>query len=224
MVEVIPAIMPKTLDDLSSSVNKVKEFVSYVQVDVMDDIFVGNKSFPYSDWNNFQEILKKDIGLPSWQDINYEFDLMIKNPSQILDGLINLGAQRIIFHIESLSKEELRTLIDKCKVSDIEVGIAINNETPIENINDFASDINFVQLMGIARIGFQGEPFDERVIPRIKKIKENYPDLTISIDGGVNFDTAEDLLRAGANRLVSGSAIFESGDIEGAIKELSSFV
>ncbi|MEK7581989.1 MAG: hypothetical protein AAB488_01510 [Patescibacteria group bacterium] len=220
MPEIIPAIMPKTIVDISAKVSLVKKLVSYVQIDVMDGIFVPNKSWPYSAWSEFQELVKKNTGLPFWQDINYEFDLMVKNSPQILNEIILLGAQRIIFHIESSKKEELKNLIDKAKEAEVEVGISLNNDTPLETILPFVDKIDFVQLMGIARIGFQGEPFDERVIERIKKLKKDYQNLAISIDGGVNFETAPFLVGAGADRLVSGSAIFESGDIVDAICKL----
>ncbi len=216
--------MPKTFEEIISNVACVRGLVSYLQIDVMDGIFVPDKSWPYSAWSEFQELVKKDTGLPFWQDIEYEFDLMVKNPSQILDGLIRLGAQRIIFHIESVTTVELESLIEKSKESNLEIGIALNNDTPLETLFPFMDKIDFVQLMGIARIGFQGEPFDERVISRIKKLREMHPQLIISIDGGVNFETAPLLVGAGANRLVSGSAIFESGDIKGAINSLSSVV
>lgn len=76
--------------------------------------------------------------------------------------------------------------------------------------------------MGIATIGRQGEPFDERVIEKIKSIRAKYPDMVISIDGGVSFDTAPELIEAGATRLVAGSAIFENPNPHGAIQELKS--
>lgn len=222
MPEIIPAIMPETPDELSLALSLVKGLVSYAQIDVMDGIFVDNKSWPYSAWQEFQTLLKEEGELPYWQDINYEFDLMVKDPAQILDGLISLGATRIIFHIESVDEDRLRTIIEKAKESDIEVGLALNNDTSLEKLSPFIDTINFAQLMGIARIGFQGERFDERVIGRIKKLREMYPSLIISVDGGVNFETAPKLVLAGANRLVSGSAIFESGDVDEAIKTLSS--
>lgn len=223
MIEIIPAVMPETLNDLSSKLSLVKGMVSYAQVDVMDGIFVQNKSWPYINWQEFKTLLSKDEGLPYWQDINYEFDLMVKNPAPILDGLALLGVRRIIFHIESVTEAELLALIKKAKENEIEVGIALNNDTPVSALAPFIKDINFVQFMGIARIGFQGEPFDERVLERMEKLRGEYPDLIISVDGGVNVETAPRLVKAGANRLVSGSAIFDSGDARKAIKELSSF-
>jgi len=73
--------------------------------------------------------------------------------------------------------------------------------------------------MGIEHIGFQGEPFNEKVIEQIKNLKEKYPDLIISVDGSVNENTAPLLVEAGATRLIIGSALNESYDVEETIRE-----
>jgi ribulose-phosphate 3-epimerase len=76
--------------------------------------------------------------------------------------------------------------------------------------------------MAIARIGYQGEPFDERCISNIMALKEKFVDLIISVDGGVNLETAPRLVDAGAERLVAGSAIFNTDDIIDTIEQFKS--
>ena len=78
--------------------------------------------------------------------------------------------------------------------------------------------------MGIDKIGFQGQPFDERVLENVRKIRKAHPEMPISIDGSVNFDTAKSLVDAGATRLVSGSAILEADDFTQAIAQLENLV
>ena len=73
--------------------------------------------------------------------------------------------------------------------------------------------------MGIEHDGFQGEAFDERVLDQIKKLRAKYPELSISVDGAVNEQTAQLLLKAGANRLVMGSTLLQSYDIRETIRE-----
>jgi ribulose-phosphate 3-epimerase len=99
----------------------------------------------------------------------------------------------------------------------VELGVALGLDTPIDAIAPFIHAVNFVQFMGIAKIGYQGQPFDERVICRIKNLRGAHSEVIISVDGGVNLETAPLLLEAGADRLVVGSAIFESGDIKKTI-------
>jgi ribulose-phosphate 3-epimerase len=102
----------------------------------------------------------------------------------------------------------------------VEIGVAINTATPAEKIFPLVNYVDFVQCMGIEKIGFQGQKFDERVLEQIKKLKEKFPDLIISADGGVNLATAPKLARVGANRLAAGSAIFNSTDIRETIRDL----
>ena len=64
--------------------------------------------------------------------------------------------------------------------------------------------------MGINHVGFQGEPFDERVIEKVKAVRAKYPEMIISVDGGVSLETAPKLIEAGVSRLIVGSAIFNS--------------
>lgn len=75
--------------------------------------------------------------------------------------------------------------------------------------------------MGIEKIGFQAQPFDVRVLENVKKIKEIYPSILISIDGGVNLQSAPMLVEAGADRLVVGSALFNSNSISDTLVEIS---
>ena len=91
----------------------------------------------------------------------------------------------------------------------VEIAPSLKIDTPLEAIDSFAHEIQSVQLMGIAEIGAQGQPFDARVIPRVETLHARYPHLTISVDGGVNKENAEQLAAAGAARLVVGSALSE---------------
>ncbi|MEK7662192.1 MAG: hypothetical protein AAB355_01670 [Patescibacteria group bacterium] len=224
MTEIIPAVMPGTLEELASAVAPLRGAVPFIQIDSMDGFFVPNKSFPYSDWQDFSVRVAEEGELPHWRDFNYEFDIMAKNPKEVAGGLIRLGAARLVFHIESAPQEEIISLINEAQEFGAEAGVALGNETPLESVSQFREKADFVQLMGIARIGFQGEPFDERVLSRIKKLRSEYPDLIISVDGGVNFDTASQLVEAGANRLVAGSSIFGSVSPKEAIINLKNAV
>ncbi|MBX4211051.1 ribulose-phosphate 3-epimerase, partial [Candidatus Parcubacteria bacterium] len=101
----------------------------------------------------------------------------------------------------------------------IELGVAINPDTPNEKIAPYIKDVDFVQCMGIAKIGFQSQPFDTRVLDKIRSLRLAYPDLIISVDGGVSLETAPKLVEAGCNRLVSGSVIFNSTHIKETIAQ-----
>jgi len=84
--------------------------------------------------------------------------------------------------------------------------------------------LDFVQLMGIKKIGAQGQPFDEPTLARAKELRTKFPDLEIAVDGSVNGTTISQLLAAGVNRFAPGSAISRANDPILAFKELSALI
>ena len=215
--EIIPAILPRDFSELEDKTSLILGTVKTVQIDVCDGQFVPNASWPYRKHdNNFDLLLSEDIGLPSWEEVNYEFDLMVNNPEEVVSDWLRVGASRIIIHLES--KGDISKAIDLV-AGEVEIGLAINIETDIDKLEEYKDKIQFVQCMGIDRIGFQGQTFDDKVIQKIKSIHAKYPDLVISIDGGVSLDNAKDLIMAGATRLVVGSAIFDSDNVFDAVEK-----
>jgi ribulose-phosphate 3-epimerase len=228
MIEIIPAVMPTDTTDLQSKLAQVVGHAPVVQVDIMDGKFVKDVSWPYTeDEEYFQGILSEDAGLPYWDQFDFEVDLMVVRPEEVINDWITAGVRRIVVHQESTDNLEkiladFRERFPKSEqpdVFDCEVGIAQNVDTPTEEVFPFLDQVDFVQFMGIATIGEQGNPFDERVLDKIRALREHNPKIIISIDGGVSLETAPELIAAGANRLVVGSAIFKSEDITATIKE-----
>ncbi len=225
-VEIIPALMPENFEDIEEYAREFAGVVQSVQIDVMDGKFVPAQSWPYTKQQDesFEKITTQNKGLPEWKRLDYEADLMISNPEEETEKWIASGVKRIIFHIESIKNPQeffARSDIANLSNSDfIELGIAVNIDTSLDVLAPFIEKISFVQCMGIARIGYQGQEFDERVLHNIEYLRSTYPGLIISVDGGVDVRTAPLLVRAGANRLVSGSAILTSDNSQDAIKEL----
>ena len=149
---------------------------------------------------------------------------MIENAEEQFEFFTRLGAKRIVFHIEAeLDKDKFKEFLeglDMYTKENIEIGVAINTTTSIEELKPYISLVDFVQCMGIAHDGKQGEPFDERVLAHISGLRAIYPELIISVDGSVNEKTAPLLVQAGANRLVVGSALMASLDVRETIKQL----
>ncbi|MSR71435.1 MAG: hypothetical protein EXS50_02050 [Candidatus Taylorbacteria bacterium] len=220
-MEIIPAIMPKNFEELSEKAGLVRGLVDFVQVDIMDGKLTKHSSWPYKKTPDvyFDALKNESKGLPFWEDLDYEFDLMVVNPEEVVRDFVNSGASRIIIHVETITNwtDIIEVLKEK-----VEIGLAIGISTPIDILEPYINDIDFIQCMGIARIGLQGEPFDEKVLEKISQIKSLYPDKIVSVDGGVHEDSAPILIASGADRLVVGSSIFESGDVEEAIENLKS--
>ena len=207
-MEILPAIMPDSYGDLKDKALRVAGLVHYAQIDIMDGNFVPSVSWPYK--NNMEE---EGLQLPFLDQLRYEVDLMVRDPIAEVRTWINTGVSRILFHIESVS--DPLAVIEEISLQagderKIEAGVAIDIMTENEKLEPLLSRVSVVQCMGIARIGYQGEPFDERVIQKIRELRKKHPEIIISVDGGVTFLTAPLLIEAGATRLVSGSAIFQA--------------
>ncbi|OIO31265.1 hypothetical protein AUJ77_00440 [Candidatus Nomurabacteria bacterium CG1_02_43_90] len=224
MAEIIPAIMPQDYDDLLEKVNLFVEVVPFVQLDIMDGKFVPERTWPYPLERDphFGMIVDQEEGMPRWEDIDFEIDLMVENPEFMVPKWVMAGARRVIVHVESM--KDFETIRSAVPDGLIELGLAINTTTPLSVVEPYVDRVDFVQCMGIARIGFQGEAFDERVLDNVRALHALRPDLPISIDGSVNFDTARSLVEAGATRLVAGSVILESENIISTIDELKNLL
>jgi ribulose-phosphate 3-epimerase len=217
--EIIPAIMPQSAEDLRDKLGRVAKLVPIVQIDVCDGHFTLESTWPYNerDMNSFERILAEDDGLPFWDVVNFEIDMMVGNPAVEMEKWVRSGAQRIVLHYESADPEVIFKLLSSLKDQGVEASLALNVDTAIDVVEYFIDTIDAVQLMGIAQIGFQGQPFDERTIERVAELRELYPDLVISIDGGMNEKSVPRVFEAGANRIVMGSAIFNSPDVEATL-------
>jgi len=156
------------------------------------------------------------------EGLEIEFDLMIREPEKTLGEWLSTSAERFIIHIESTM--HIERCVDMIKTTGKKAGLALNNDTDLRNIESLISKIDFMQCMGIAEIGKQGNSFDERVLDRVKGLREKYPQLEISVDGSVNKDTIERVHATGATRLVSGSAIFGAKSPADAFCELRDMV
>ena len=239
MTQILPAIIPTSYEDLSCKMSVVKSIVKLVQIDICDGKFVPSKSWPYvgDNENHFEKIITEEQeGFPFWDSMDYEADLMINITQESVENWIKAGAKAVVLHIESSKKisdivKELRKIYGYSgdSVADIEIGIALNIDTANEDLDEFLNKdtqgrrlIDFVQFMGIDKIGYQGQEFDEEVYKKIKALRKKYSDVSISVDGGVGFDNYKKLIRAGANKLISGSAIYESENITEAFKEMQS--
>jgi ribulose-phosphate 3-epimerase len=221
MVEIIPAVMPDTFEDVVSDVARVRTSTQWVQIDVMDGRLTQSISWPYAPGStHFEALVADEEGLPFWEDVNYEVDLMILNPFVDAEQWIDAGVARIILHYKSLEHGNARELIERLRARGTEVVLALLPTDDPAILSPFADCIDGVQCMGITRVGFQGEPFEERVYALVREIRALYPEMPISIDGGVNDETAPRLVAAGATRLVSGSFIFDSEDAKASIAEL----
>ncbi|MEI6660228.1 MAG: hypothetical protein WCK91_02290 [bacterium] len=231
MTEIVPAILATDFEELRQGVSKFVHVVPIVQIDICDGVFVPSSSWPYTEIKsggsrNLDSILNEEEGLPHWDSMAFELDLMVHDAHEYFDFFMKLGPKRIVFHIEaegdnSKFKEFLES-IDPYIRDSLEIGVAVDTHTDIQNLEPIILLVDFVQCMGIARDGYQGEDFDERCLSQIKSLHTKYPELIISVDGAVDDTTAPQLVDAGASRLVVGSFLADSYDAKDKIRYLQS--
>jgi len=223
MVEVIPAILSKTYSEVEEKIRKVEPYVSWVQLDIADGVFVPNVT-----WNNPKELRPEDFS------IFLEAHLMVANPASKIDDWISAGVKRIIVHIEAVCTEsnhkkedlvqhEVIDMAKKAHEAGIEFGLALNPETPLNVIEKFLQHCDLVLLLGVSP-GFSGQKFKEEVLQKIKELRKSAPNVKVEVDGGINLEIGRRCLEAGADILVVGSYIFGAKDVKKAIEELQKVI
>ena len=199
MPKLIPVINTKTTQKLKQRIRLLEKFDNTFQIDVADGKFTAWKT-----WNS-PEVLKKIKNIQR----KFELHLMVHNPEQIVPYWLELLPRRIIVHLEAI--KNFTFLLNLCKENEVELGIAINPETPFEDVNQYLDKVNFVVILGVSP-GPSGQEFHWFVLDRVEKIKSNYPKIQCEIDGGVNEDNIERVKNSGADFIAIGSAIFEAKD------------
>jgi ribulose-phosphate 3-epimerase len=216
MSKILPAIIPETVKDLRAKVVSVAREVDMVHIDMCDGKYVPSVSWPFAhDWNDFGQFETEEEGLPNWERVDYEIDLMVSNPKYAMERWIKAGASSFVIHAENL-KESFDDLLQLAHDGLGLAGIAFLPTTDIskeEKYKEWILKSDFVQCMGISKIGYQAQDFDERVFDQIENILAIKPDAIIAVDGHVDLDNIEDLSRAGVSKFVMGSSIFHE-DLE----------
>lgn len=223
--KIIPAILPKDFFDLKEHLERCHKVVKYVQIDICNSTYTPSKTWPFTHTPDiyFDKLVTQEEGMPFWESIDFELDMMIDNPEDQYQNFLQLGPTKIIFHFETL-KSPLEFIQKVKEESGIEVGIAFSNNTRAIDHKDLIEAADFVQCMGIDKIGFQGQDFDERVLKQVEEIRAEFPEKIISVDGSVNEDTMPELSDVGVNHFVTGSAFFETQNLIETLEEFESLV
>lgn len=210
-------ISPSILGGSFSNIEKIildlnQSKAEYIHFDVMDGDFVPNLTFGPKFISNVRKFSNKV----------FDVHLMINRVEKFLDDYIGAGSDIITFHIEI--NEDIENIIKKIKAKGIKCGLAIKPKTSWSEIQPYLQLIDQVIIMTVEP-GFGGQEFMNDQVDKIKNIS-NYIKLNnlrvgIEIDGGINFETGQTCVEAGANILVAGSFLFNQGDLIAATNSLS---
>ena len=218
MTEVAVSILNVEKDGaVSKFYNLETAHVDYFHIDVMDGRFV--------EANNL--LLMKDYAttLSHITLVEQDIHLMVQDVEEILDEYMDLGPNRITFHIEAMKDSHERTMeiIRDIKENGNKVGLAVNPATPIEDVYEYLPYIHAVTVMTVVP-GKGGQSLIPETLDKIKQLREyceeNGFDIDIEADGGVTGDNAEQVRNAGANILVSGTYIVKSDNMMEAVENI----
>ncbi|MCC0630755.1 MULTISPECIES: ribulose-phosphate 3-epimerase [unclassified Clostridioides] len=207
MIKLAPSILSADFAKLLEDIRKVESAgCEYLHIDVMDGHFVPNITLGPL----VVKSLKKE-------NINMVFDahLMIENPDQYIEEFVKAGCDIITVHQEACV--HLHRTIQNIKSHGIKAGVVLNPATPIDTIKHILPDLDMVLLMSV-NPGFGGQSFIPCVLDKIKELKAIIDsqglNIDIEVDGGISPKNVAEVVQAGANVIVAGSAIFGSDDIQ----------
>lgn len=213
MVKIAPSILSADFSKLGEEVIKLHDAgADFIHIDVMDGEFVPNITFG-------MPVIK---AIRNKTDKVFDVHLMINNPQRYIDEFIAAGADIITIHYEA--EKHLDRAIQYIKSKGVKAAVALNPATPTMVLKDIISNLDMVLIMSV-NPGFGGQKFINYSLDKIREVKEmaikaNNPNILIQVDGGVDRNNVKDVIEAGANVVVAGSAVFGDGNIEENIKAL----
>ena len=211
MVKIAPSILSADFSKLGDDIRKVEKYVDMLHIDVMDGHFVPNITFGPPVVRSIRMLTK----------IPFDVHLMVTEPDNYIDTFIDASANYVTVHAETAV--HLHRTISVIKKKGAKAGVALNPATPLEMIENVLGDVDMVLIMTV-NPGFGGQQFIKSMLPKIRRLKKSIEeaklDVEIEVDGGINADTARQVIAAGAGIVVAGSYIYESSDVVEAINNL----
>lgn len=211
MSEIIPTILTKDPIDLQRKLKSLEGITSRVQIDVIDGVFVPNKTFDLVALKDFDHFLKTEL------------HLMVKEPVDWINRSLDVLADRITAQVEMMA--DIKTFLEEVAASGLEVGLALDLETPVEKIPaDFYPLLDQVLLLAV-KAGYSGQEFNSAVLEKIKKVRSIVGDLVeIGIDGGLNEENILKCKEAGASAFYVGKTFWEAKDLGERYRELMELI
>ncbi|CAL4081892.1 unnamed protein product, partial [Meganyctiphanes norvegica] len=180
----------------------------YLHLDVMDGHFVPNLTFGHP----VVKCLK-----PKVPKAFFDMHMMVAQPEKWVEEMADSGANQYTFHIEATN--DVPALSRKIKEAGMKVGIGLKPATAVETVLPYVEHADMILIMTVEP-GFGGQKFMEDMMPKVKLLREKFPELDIEVDGGIGLNTIEAAAQAGANMIVSGSAVVKADDPKAVISQL----
>ena len=205
-----PSILAADFKVLGQEMKKTEENgAAYIHFDVMDGMFVPSISF----------------GMPvlaSIHDATEQFmdaHLMVQEPIRYVEAFQKAGADYVTVHLEPC--EDVKTTLDKIHACGMKAGLAVNPETDVKELVPYLEDVEMILIMSV-HPGFGGQKFIPESLDKIREVRamlnEKNLEIDIQVDGGIYVENVREVLDAGANVIVAGSAVFRGDAGENTAK------
>jgi len=209
---IAPSILSADFGNLADDIDMInRSEADWIHCDIMDGRFVPNISFGFPVLYAVKKIAKKPL----------DVHLMIVEPEKYVDEFARAGANILSVHLEA--SPHLHRTIYAIKEKGMSAGVVLNPHTSVSLLENIIADVDLVLLMSV-NPGYGGQKFIPGSLQKVKTLAEVRESLGLSfrieIDGGVALDTVGDIVRAGAELLVAGNAVFGKGDVRENAKKL----
>jgi ribulose-phosphate 3-epimerase len=212
MVEIVPSILSADFARLAEEISRVERGgASMLHLDVMDGHFVPNLTIGPPVVESIRKVTKAHLDL----------HLMIENPERYIPAFAQAGANSISVHYEAC--RNLDAVLGLIRSERLQAGIVLNPATPVSVLTDVLEVADYVLLMSV-NPGFGGQTLIPYVLDKVRRLdrlrREKKMALPIEIDGGVHRDNLAEVVRAGCDWIVTGSAVFHSPDPEATVRDM----
>ena len=208
-----PSMLSIDFNHMEENLKEVREAgATHIHVDIMDGTFVPNISFGPP----VIKFVRKAV-----PDVTMDVHLMVQEPIRLMQRWAKLGADMITFHAEAAV--DLQGMIDAIHAEGMKAGIALKPATPVSSIEEVIKSLDMILIMSVEP-GFGGQKFMPVALDKIRETRallDEYGLKTdIEVDGGVTLENVDEILDAGANVIVAGSAVFDNSPGENVVKFL----
>lgn len=181
MIKIVPAIMSDNLEEFKKELERVWSVVSRVQVDVIDGKFAERKTLGPEELNMVDTVVAFDV------------HLMVEKPEEWVSRCAMGGADRVFGQVEKM--EDVAAFVGDVQAEGMAVGLAYDIDTPVDGLKEVVDNLDAVLLLAV-KAGKQGQEFDEKVLEKIKKVRELSKRVSLVIDGGLNEEKIKKCLAA----------------------------